>query len=93
LFQPGQLPGHGPADDATELLVVATSGDDMVDRLRAGEAVSAALLAATRLGLASIPLSQGVEVDRTRLGLDEATTGRPEHDVAAGLRSMPADNQ
>ena len=66
LSQPGQLPGHGPADDAAELLVVATSGDDVVDRLRAGEAVSAALLAATRLGLASTPLSQGVEVDAVR---------------------------
>jgi nitroreductase len=66
LDQPRQLPGHGPADDAAELLVVATAGDAAVDRLRAGEAVSAVLLAATRLGLATTPLSQGVEVDAVR---------------------------
>jgi nitroreductase len=66
LPQPAQPPGHGAADDAAELLVVATPADDQAERLRAGEAVSAVLLAATRLGLATTPLSQGVEVDAVR---------------------------
>ncbi|HVK24001.1 MAG TPA: nitroreductase family protein [Actinokineospora sp.] len=52
--------------DAAELVVVATSGDDPLSRLRAGEAVSAVLLAATELGLATCPLSQPLEVMATR---------------------------
>jgi nitroreductase len=66
LEQPRQRAGQGPADDAAELLVLATRGDDQLDWLRAGEATSAVLLAATRLGLATTPLSQAVEVDSTR---------------------------
>lgn len=66
LDQPGQPPGHGPADDAAELMVLATSGDSRLDWLRAGEAASAVLLAATRLGLATTPLSQALEVEATR---------------------------
>jgi len=55
LTQPPQQPGHGPADDAAELLVITTPGDDPLDRLRAGEATSAVLLTATGLGLACTP--------------------------------------
>lgn len=50
----------------TEYLVIATSGDDLLSRLRAGEATSAALLAATELGLATCPLSQPLEIADTR---------------------------
>jgi nitroreductase len=50
----------------TALLVIATSGDDLLSRLRAGEATSAALLAATELGLASCPLSQPLEIADVR---------------------------
>ena len=50
----------------TELLVIATSGDDVLSRLRAGEAASAALLAATELGLATCPLSQPLEIADSR---------------------------
>lgn len=48
------------------LLVLATPDDDVRGRLRAGEAASAALLAATDLGLASCPLSQALEIADTR---------------------------
>jgi nitroreductase len=78
LDQPRQLPGHGPADDAAELLVVTTTGDTVVDRLRAGEAVSAVLLAATRLGLATTPLSQGIEVDAVRQAIGRDVLHVPE---------------
>ncbi|HVK21651.1 MAG TPA: NAD(P)H nitroreductase [Actinokineospora sp.] len=44
-----------------ELIVLATPGDDTLARLRAGEAASAVLLAATELGLATCPLSQPLE--------------------------------
>jgi nitroreductase len=65
LSQPAGAPGQG-AGDAAELLILATLRDDQLDRLRAGEATSAVLLAATGLGLATTPLSQPIEVDETR---------------------------
>lgn len=52
--------------DAGELLVLATSSDDRMSQLRAGEALSAVLLAATEMRLAICPLTQPVEVDTTR---------------------------
>jgi len=57
--------GRGEPDGG-ELLVLATPYDDTVSVLRAGEAVSAALLTATDLGLATCPLSQPLEVTATR---------------------------
>ncbi|MGH4007145.1 MAG: Acg family FMN-binding oxidoreductase [Pseudonocardiaceae bacterium] len=79
LSQPSQLPGHGPADDAAEFLVIATHGDEPLDRLRAGEAISAVLLAATHLGLATTPLSQAIEVDVTRQEIQHQVLHIPEH--------------
>ncbi|MBV9143708.1 MAG: NAD(P)H nitroreductase [Pseudonocardiales bacterium] len=79
LRQPRHLPGHGPADDAAELLVIATPGDDELDRLRAGEASSAVLLVATRLGLATTPLSQALELNTTRQMLQQEVLHIPEH--------------
>lgn len=56
-------------DDAGELLVLATSSDDRMSALRAGEALSAVLLAATHLHLATCPLTQPLEVGTTRAAL------------------------
>ena len=55
-----------PDDDATELLVLATPSDDIMSRLRAGEAASAALLTATTLGLATCALTEPLELADTR---------------------------
>jgi nitroreductase len=79
LSQPRQLPGHGRADDAAELLVIATADDDPLDWLRAGEATSAVLLAATHMGLATTPLSQAVEVEMSRRELQQEVLHVPEH--------------
>ncbi|MGH3841132.1 MAG: nitroreductase family protein, partial [Pseudonocardiaceae bacterium] len=79
LSQPSQLPGHGRAGDAAEFLVLATHGDEPLDRLRSGEAMSAVLLAATQLGLATTPLSQALEVDVTRKELQHQVLHIPEH--------------
>jgi nitroreductase len=79
LNQPRQLAGHGPVNDAAELLVIATAGDDPLDWLRAGEATSAVLLAATRMELATTPLSQGLEVERSRRELQHEVLHVPEH--------------
>ena len=79
LDQPHQSAGHGTPDDAAELLVVVSSHDGPVDRLRAGEATSAVLLAATRMGLASTPLSQAMEVAATRDAIQKVVLHAPEH--------------
>jgi hypothetical protein len=65
----------GSEDDAGELLVLATPADDRVSRLRAGEALSAVLLAATDFRLATCPLSQATEFAATREALHEAVLG------------------
>lgn len=66
LAQPLPPAGHGLPDDSAAFLILATANDTQVDRLRAGEALSAVLLSATRAGLATTPLSQATEVDAAR---------------------------
>jgi nitroreductase len=66
-FAPGRIeqqPADGP--DGALLAVIGTASDDKLSQLRAGEALSAVLLHATLLGLATCPLSQVLEVDDTR---------------------------
>jgi nitroreductase len=79
LPQPHHLAGTGSSDDAAELLVLATTGDDYLAWLRTGEALSALLLTTTRLGLATTPLSQGVEVARVRREIRRNILQVPEH--------------
>lgn len=78
LAQPRSEPGHDGDPDGAELLVVGTPDDTATDRLRAGEATSAVLLAATRLGLATTPLSQAVEVETTRRTIQREVLHAPE---------------
>jgi hypothetical protein len=52
--------------DGAALMVLGTTSDDPRAQLRAGEAISAVLLHATELGLATCPLSQPLEVGWTR---------------------------
>lgn len=53
-------------EDASVLLMLSTSTDDRQARLRAGEAMSAVLLDATSMGLATCPISQPMEVGTAR---------------------------
>jgi hypothetical protein len=55
----------GRQDEAV-LAVLGTASDDTLSQLRAGEALSAVLLTATTLGLATCPLSQPLEIGATR---------------------------
>ena len=75
-FGPGEL--STPSGDAPEeatLMVLGTGSDDRLSQLRAGEALSAVLLEATRMALASCPLSQPLEVGTTRDVLRDAVLG------------------
>jgi hypothetical protein len=66
LPQPRHVAGVEPADEAAEFIALATTTDDRLATLRAGEALSAVLLAATQMGLATTPLSQAMEVETVR---------------------------
>lgn len=72
-FPSGTLTDHDPLPEPVEptLLAICSSSDDTASRLRAGEALSAMLLKGTADGLAMVPLSQAIEVDRTRHLLQE----------------------
>jgi nitroreductase len=67
-FPSGTLTDHASDSEPVEpaLLAICTSSDDTASRLRAGEALSAMLLKGTADGLAMVPLSQAIEVARTR---------------------------
>jgi nitroreductase len=62
---PVEQPPDGEPDGAL-LAVLTTQSDDPLSQLRAGEAMSAVLLHATALGLATCPLSQPVEFAASR---------------------------
>ena len=65
----------GAAPDQATFLVLGTTSDDRLSQLRAGEALSAVLLRATAMGLASCPLTQPLEVAATRLRLRDEILG------------------
>ncbi|HEY0813212.1 MAG TPA: NAD(P)H nitroreductase [Pseudonocardia sp.] len=77
LQQSPQTLTGGP--DGATLMVATTTGDEVRDWLRAGEATSAALLVATRIGLATTVLSQSVEVADTRRQLADVVLRVPEN--------------
>jgi hypothetical protein len=80
----------GPGDDRyTTYLALATATDTRADWLRVGEAVSAVLLTATTLGIASSVLSEVVEVPGARALLHElvAPAGFPQLTVRLGLNA------
>ncbi|MER5670949.1 Acg family FMN-binding oxidoreductase [Pseudonocardia alni] len=67
---------HGDRPDAATLLAVGTSSDDRLSRIRAGEAMSAVLLEATRRSLSTAPLTEPLECATARtLVADEVLGG------------------
>ncbi|MFI6366145.1 Acg family FMN-binding oxidoreductase [Nocardia sp. NPDC050630] len=65
-FPAGPQTGEVPEPDFAELLVLGTSGDDRQSRLCAGEALSAILLTATNVGLATCVLTEPLEIPALR---------------------------
>jgi len=82
-------PSDSAVDGAT-LAVLATAGDDRLDRLRAGEAASAVLLTATQLGLASCVITEPLELRSTRgLIRDCVLDGRGEPQLVLRIGYLP----
>ncbi|MFG1605180.1 Acg family FMN-binding oxidoreductase [Actinoplanes sp. NPDC049265] len=73
------LPVGGGRDQGAEYAVVFGTGDDRIDLLHAGEALSALLLRATADGLSTAPLTDAIEVSWPRHLVREllAGTGEP----------------
>jgi Nitroreductase family len=94
LTQPRLAPGRGDGDDAATLVVVVTGNDRAADRLRAGEALSAVLLTATRLRLATTPLSQATEVAEAREAVARVlgAAGEPQILVRVGWPASTAED-
>lgn len=91
-FAPGGIPllEAGPGDDRyTTYIAFATATDTKLDWLRTGEAVSAVLLTATTLGIASSILSEVIEVPGARALLHSvvAPAGFPQLTVRLGLNA------
>jgi nitroreductase len=90
----GQSHDDRGTDDASEILVLATPSDDIMSRLRAGEATSAALLTATTLGLATCPLTEPLEIPRTRAAIRSEVldnSGFPQMLLRVGWSPSTAD--
>jgi nitroreductase len=92
MFRNGLLtqPAGKRYGEQTAMVVIATSSDDVLSRLRAGEATSAALLTATELGLATCLLSQPLEIADTRRAIrDEVLGGAAEPQLLIRLGWAP----
>ena len=74
-FPEGDIQTRANEHDGAALAVLGTASDDSLSQLRAGEAMSAVLLQATQMGLASCPLSQPLEVGSTRRLLRDEVLG------------------
>ncbi len=72
---PGTLPVSAGHDRAATFAVLAGAEDTAGDWLRAGEALSAAWLAATEEGIGVVPMSAVVEVVATRVALRRMLSG------------------
>ncbi|WP_406230421.1 Acg family FMN-binding oxidoreductase [Nocardia sp. NBC_01009] len=81
-------------DDTARMLLLCTSSDDRLSRLRAGEATSAVLLTATTRGLATCPLTEPLELPDIRAGIRSdilADFGYPQVIVRMGWAATSAD--
>jgi nitroreductase len=88
-----------PADSTAEadnavMVALGTETDDDLARLRAGEATSLVLLSATAMGLASCPVTEPLEIPRTREALRTdvfGTSGYPQMLLRVGWAPVNAD--
>lgn len=87
-------PNTDATSDAAAIILLSTSSDDPLSRLRAGEAASALLLDATALGLATCPITEPFEVRTTRHAVQHQVlhdAGIPQIAVRVGWAHINAD--
>jgi nitroreductase len=72
---PGTLPVSAGHDRTAVYMILYSDEDTPVGWLRGGEALSAAWLTATQLGVSIVPLSAAVEVTGTRVALRQLLAG------------------
>ncbi|MDP9102017.1 MAG: nitroreductase [Actinomycetota bacterium] len=80
-------PDEPPPAEHPTVLLLSTSGDSPADQVEAGEALSALLLAATRLGVLAQPIGQVIDVPATRWALRDrlGTVGAPQMLLRLGV--------
>ncbi|MGW0161052.1 Acg family FMN-binding oxidoreductase [Mycobacterium sp. NPDC003323] len=89
-----QPPGTDAATDHGVVLAVGTAADDVVSRLRAGEAMSQIVLTAASAGLASCIFTEPLEIVETRDALQMSVFGLshfPQALVRVGWAPVNAD--
>jgi len=83
----------GGADNAV-VVALGTKSDDDLARLRAGEATSLVLLSATAMGLASCPVTEPLEIPKTREAVRAdvfGTSGYPQMLLRVGWAPVNAE--
>lgn len=77
----------GVGEDLATVLVLSTDGDDRIDALRTGEALSAVLLEATMAGLGTCPVTHVTELESSRavIGSLLERAARPQVLIRIGL--------
>jgi hypothetical protein len=85
----GVLPVGDGLDEGAEYVVIYGNGDEPVDLLRGGEALSALLLLATAYRLSTAPLSEAVEAAWPRHLLHGLLSGIGEPYIAVRLGYLP----
>lgn len=83
-----------PTEDNAVVLALGTEADDPLAQLRAGEATSMVLLTATARGLASCPVTEPLEIPKTREAVRSnvfGTDGYPQMLLRVGWAPVNAD--
>lgn len=89
-----QPPVSSPDADNAVVVALGTKTDDDLARLRAGEATSLVLLSATAMGLASCPVTEPLEIAKTREAVRAdvfGTSGYPQMLLRVGWAPVNAD--
>jgi nitroreductase len=89
-----QPPSASSEDDNAAVVALGTKDDTPLSRLRAGEATSLVLLTATARGLSSCPVTEPLEIARTRAAVREEVfgdSGFPQMLLRIGWAPVDAD--
>ena len=89
-FPAGTLAGDSPTADRSEIVALSTYDDSHACALGCGEALSAVLLEATMVGLATCPLTHLTELDASRDIVRALIGGTREPQLLIRIGRVPA---